>query len=174
MTTTRLTSSDLNSYHSAIRLQNQESETNNRKHGQRVCCRKRGRRDQADTLARWSLLISIIFIVVFSAIAWFASPKGVNQTYVLLSSTNRRGERSRLGTVSLTIIQCLAINPHPLRLELLAHVGYVHCESTTFETRFLTQILAITFLAQWHPLITPERNDLRAQYHNGPVKSPSF
>lgn len=31
----------------------------------------------------WSLLISIIFIVVFSAVAWFASPKGENQTYVL-------------------------------------------------------------------------------------------
>ncbi|GAB7328022.1 hypothetical protein MBLNU13_g00075t1 [Cladosporium sp. NU13] len=28
----------------------------------------------------WSLLISIIFIVVFSAVAWFASPKGENQT----------------------------------------------------------------------------------------------
>lgn len=38
----------------------------------------------------------------------------------------------------------------------------------------LTQMTAITFLAQWHPLITPERNDLRPEYNNGPVKSPSF
>lgn len=30
----------------------------------------------------WSLLVSIIFIVVFSAVAWFASPKGETQTYV--------------------------------------------------------------------------------------------
>ena len=34
----------------------------------------------------WSLLVSIIFIVVFCAVAWFASPKGETQTYVLLSS----------------------------------------------------------------------------------------
>jgi hypothetical protein len=31
----------------------------------------------------WSLLVSIIFIVVFCAVAWFASPKGETQTYVL-------------------------------------------------------------------------------------------
>lgn len=31
----------------------------------------------------WSLLVSIIFIVVFCAVAWFASPKGENQTYVI-------------------------------------------------------------------------------------------
>jgi hypothetical protein len=30
----------------------------------------------------WSLLVSVIFIVVFCAVAWFASPKGENQTYV--------------------------------------------------------------------------------------------
>jgi uncharacterized protein involved in exopolysaccharide biosynthesis len=34
----------------------------------------------------WSLLVSIIFIVVFCAVAWFASPKGETQTYVFLSS----------------------------------------------------------------------------------------
>ncbi|KAF2484843.1 ATP synthase subunit H-domain-containing protein [Neohortaea acidophila] len=28
----------------------------------------------------------------------------------------------------------------------------------------------ITFLAQWHPLIVPERDNLRPQYQNGPVK----
>lgn len=36
----------------------------------------------ANTVESWSLLVSIIFIVVFCAIAWFASPKGENQTYV--------------------------------------------------------------------------------------------
>ncbi|KAF2721412.1 hypothetical protein K431DRAFT_312488 [Polychaeton citri CBS 116435] len=33
---------------------------------------------------------------------------------------------------------------------------------------------AITFLAQWHPLIQPERNDLRPQYINGPAEGRSF
>jgi len=28
----------------------------------------------------WSLLVSVVFIVVFCAVAWFASPKGENQT----------------------------------------------------------------------------------------------
>ena len=31
--------------------------------------------------------------------------------------------------------------------------------------------LAITFLAQWHPLIAPERADLRPEYNQGPVAS---
>ena len=39
-------------------------------------------RPGANTLESWSLLVSIIFIVVFCAVAWFASPKGENQTYV--------------------------------------------------------------------------------------------
>jgi V-type H+-transporting ATPase subunit e len=32
-------------------------------------------------------------------------------------------------------------------------------------------IAAITFLAQWHPLIAPERSDLRPEYNGGPVAS---
>ncbi|EME79700.1 uncharacterized protein MYCFIDRAFT_37797, partial [Pseudocercospora fijiensis CIRAD86] len=32
---------------------------------------------------------------------------------------------------------------------------------------------AITFLAQWHPLISPERNDLRPEFNQGPVKGGS-
>lgn len=31
-------------------------------------------------------------------------------------------------------------------------------------------VTAITFLAQWHPLIVPERSDLRPEYVNGPAK----
>lgn len=27
---------------------------------------------------------------------------------------------------------------------------------------------AITFLAQWHPLIVPERSDLRPEFNGGP------
>ena len=75
----------------------------------------------------WSLLISIIFIVVFSAVAWFASPKGENQTVW----------RS---TLILSAWSCWLM-------------------------------WAITFLAQWHPLIAPERADLRPEYNQGPVAS---
>jgi hypothetical protein len=32
-------------------------------------------------------------------------------------------------------------------------------------------LVAITFLAQWHPLIAPERADLRPEYNQGPVAS---
>ena len=34
---------------------------------------------------------------------------------------------------------------------------------------WLTSGIAITFLCQWHPLIVPERNDLRPEYVNGPA-----
>ncbi|KAF1819676.1 uncharacterized protein K489DRAFT_434388 [Dissoconium aciculare CBS 342.82] len=33
---------------------------------------------------------------------------------------------------------------------------------------------AITFLAQWHPLIVPERSDLRPEFNGGPVKGSSL
>jgi hypothetical protein len=84
--------------------------------------------------------VSVVFIVVFCAVAWFASPKGENQTYVypLLPMSIRAacGRSSALFARSLcssvknqpantTNPQCLALNPHPLCLELLAHVGYV-------------------------------------------------
>ncbi|KAM0712109.1 hypothetical protein Q7P37_011203 [Cladosporium fusiforme] len=131
----------------------------------------------------WSLLVSIIFIVVFCAVAWFASPKGENQTYVSshpllstsLSCLSEMLSRSPKAT-SLTSYQRLALDTHPLRLELLAHVGYastprdISLEGTTRSNKST----AITFLAQWHPLIMPQRNDLRPEYNGGPVKSPSF
>ncbi|EON66155.1 hypothetical protein W97_05398 [Coniosporium apollinis CBS 100218] len=65
----------------------------------------------------WSLLVGLIFILVFCAVAWFASPKGENQT--IWRST----------------------------LILSAWSCYI--------------MWAVTFLAQWHPLIRPERGDLR-------------
>ncbi|KAI7188522.1 hypothetical protein D0869_02782 [Hortaea werneckii] len=75
----------------------------------------------------WSLIISIIFIAVFSVAAWFLSPKGDTQTIW----------RS---TLILSAWSCWLM-------------------------------WAITFLAQWHPLIVPERGDLRPEYNNGPIKS---
>ena len=95
----------------------------------------------------WSLLVSIIFIVVFCAVAWFASPKGENQTYVIATYLRAMNYIYCAASTSLTKLatppplnkmprpstplanttssQCLALNPHPLCLELLAHVGYV-------------------------------------------------
>ena len=69
--------------------------------------------------------------------------------------------------------QCLALNPHPLRLELLAHVGYVVTNNlpNLRRKRANSQTTAITFLAQWHPLIAPQRNDLRPEYNGAAVKS---
>ena len=75
----------------------------------------------------WSLLVSIIFIVVFCAVAWFASPKGETQTVW----------RS---TLILSAWSCWLM-------------------------------WAITFLAQWHPLIAPQRNDLRPEYNGAAAKS---
>ncbi|KAK8210103.1 H(+)-transporting V0 sector ATPase subunit e [Zalaria obscura] len=74
----------------------------------------------------WSLLIGLLFIVVFSAVSWFASPKGDNQTVW----------RS---TLILSAWSCYLM-------------------------------WAITFLAQWHPLIAPKRSDLRPEFvhHEGP------
>ncbi|WPG99284.1 Hypothetical protein R9X50_00209700 [Acrodontium crateriforme] len=77
----------------------------------------------------WSIIISIIFVAAFSAVAWFASPKGENQTIW----------RS---TLVLSAWSCWLM-------------------------------WAITFLAQWHPLIVPERTDLRSQYNGGPSPSGS-
>jgi len=48
----------------------------------------------------WSLLVSIVFIVVFCAVAWFASPKGETQTYVsafLFSSSSSSASASSAG-----------------------------------------------------------------------------
>ncbi|RMY64586.1 hypothetical protein D0863_09714 [Hortaea werneckii] len=92
----------------------------------------------------WSLIISIIFIAVFSVAAWFLSPKGDTQTVW----------RS---TLILSAWSCWLM----WDAEVVTGIG----------TSQLTMNTAITFLAQWHPLIVPERGDLRPEYNNGPVKS---
>lgn len=89
---------------------------------------------QANNRNSWSILVSIIFIVAFSAVAWFASPKGENQTYVsfhllwiaLLLHVLRGVLLGPLEDIITNIHpQRLALDSHSLRLELLAHVGYV-------------------------------------------------
>ncbi|RMZ23558.1 hypothetical protein D0859_12410 [Hortaea werneckii] len=85
----------------------------------------------------WSLIISIIFIAVFSVAAWFVSPKGDTQTPMVQAET------------------------FPFRCGIGHEFWNISADNNT----------AITFLAQWHPLIVPERGDLRPEYNNGPVKS---
>ena len=41
----------------------------------------------------------------------------------------------------------------------------------TRQAKVTDDLAAITFLAQWHPLIAPERADLRPEYNGGPVAS---
>ncbi|XTI85223.1 ATPase, V0 complex, subunit E1/e2 [Cenococcum geophilum] len=68
----------------------------------------------------WSLIIGLVFIIVFCVVSWFAAPKGENQTVW----------RS---TLILSAVACFLM-------------------------------WAITFLAQWHPLIVPRRLDLRPEH----------
>ncbi|RMY57752.1 hypothetical protein D0865_02966 [Hortaea werneckii] len=124
----------------------------------------------------WSLIISIIFIAVFSVAAWFLSPKSDTQTvwrstlilsawscwlmwgtYLPLQDRNQ-GNRER--TSSGVMGRCRRRNLFPDE-GLAMGIG----------TSQLTRNTAITFLAQWHPLIVPERGDLRPEYNNGPIKS---
>lgn len=100
----------------------------------------------------WSLLVSVIFIAVFSAVSWFASPKGENQTVW----------RS---TLILSACSCwLMWGTYSEELMVSGHV-YVFQRLTGW-------LAAVTFLAQWHPLIAPERSDLRLD--NGPTKPGSM
>ncbi|TKX24699.1 V-type proton ATPase subunit H-like protein [Elsinoe australis] len=68
----------------------------------------------------WSIVIGLICIVAFSAVSWFGSPKGENQT--------------------------------------------VWRSSLILSAFFCYLMWLITFLAQWHPLIVPERSDLRPEF----------
>ncbi|KAI9736081.1 MAG: hypothetical protein M1818_006257 [Claussenomyces sp. TS43310] len=40
----------------------------------------------------WSIIIGLVVIVLASVAAWFFSPKGETQTYVLLTPTRRLAE----------------------------------------------------------------------------------
>ncbi|KAF2188719.1 hypothetical protein K469DRAFT_565303, partial [Zopfia rhizophila CBS 207.26] len=67
----------------------------------------------------WSPIIGLVIIAIFCGAAWFAAPKGENQTVW----------RS---TLILSAVSCYLM-------------------------------WAITFLAQWHPLISPIRYDIRPE-----------
>lgn len=127
--------------------------------------------DECDS---WSLLISIIFIVIFCVVAWFASPKGETQTVwrstLVLSAwacwlmwgTYRPGQWDIAASRT-----CLRSGGHLGSVQWDRGEGRQYGDGVTR----LTYGTAITFLAQWHPLITPERADLRPEYVNGPAKS---
>lgn len=95
-------------------------------------------------------MISIIFIALFSIASWFFSPKGENRTVW----------RSTLILSAWSCWLMWGTAPSLARRNQSMSI--------------LTYDLAITFLAQWHPLMTPERNDLRPEYVNGPAKSGSM
>ena len=52
-----------------------------------------------------------------------------------------------------------------------AITNYIWIQNARFTDRCCSFLAAITFLAQWHPLIAPERADLRPEYNGGPVAS---
>ncbi|KAL3489006.1 hypothetical protein BJX62DRAFT_165774 [Aspergillus germanicus] len=99
----------------------------------------------------WSLLIGLIVVVAAGVAAWLFSPKGENQT--LWRST------LILSLASCYLMWCMFFLPSPLP------------PSTTIQDPrpqrqqhmliCLAPTAAITFLAQWHPLISPRRADIR-------------
>lgn len=134
---------------------------------------------------RWSLIVGLILVVIASVVAWFLSPKGDNQTYVLLPvlffnntticpAIQTQTKRQKANAVKN--LQTLAKHPHSLICVVLSDVGYVLFSSfflfldvlecgVLYCVEFLADAypaaIAIVFLAQWHPLIVPKRSDIR-------------
>lgn len=94
-------------------------------------------------------------------------------------SRDYRARRSEKRANILLMLQGLALNTRTIRMVVLSDVGYVAFLSSSGSSAFrhphmkfrcLTCRTAITFLAQWHPLVVPRRNDLRPGIinHEGP------
>lgn len=73
--------------------------------------------------------------------------------------------------MKLIYAKCLALNRNTLSSKLLAYVGYVGRWIIGRQEGVANRTTAITFLAQWHPLIVPERSDLRPEFNGGPKGS---
>ncbi|KAE9363552.1 hypothetical protein N431DRAFT_114742 [Stipitochalara longipes BDJ] len=82
----------------------------------------------------WSIIIGLVVVLLACGAAWFFSPKGETQTIW----------RSSL---ILSFASCYI---------MWGMILLLHSQNS------LLIFIAITFLAQWHPLIVPRRNDLRA------------
>lgn len=116
--------------------------------------------------------------------AWVFSPKGDNQTYAPVflpyltlpylpcPPLRHLCLYDLANKLTLTVFgpQTLAKHAHSLDCELLFDVGYVSfpflslfcvCACGKIDMADIFFILAITFLAQWHPLIAPKRADIR-------------
>lgn len=135
--------------------------------GERVLAKSLLHYDRADFVASWSILISIIVVGVVSAAAWFFSPKGENQAYALLRSpplhTHNTNESAASGDPPSSSLQ-----------QRVGSCGVKQQSPKTMGGSSLTCDLAITFLAQWHPLIAPERKDLRQEFNQDALGRRSF
>ena len=107
----------------------------------------------------WSILIGLVVVVLACVGAYFFSPKGENNTYVYDAGI----ERSKRANMT----QSLAMDTHAKFCKLLHYVGYAFRPFTGPMKRRLTSTTAITFLAQWHPLIEPRMTKLRTGYAGG-------
>lgn len=87
--------------------------------------------------------------------AWFFSPKGENQVYVLFPSSHCLPHRARRGGMrNPPSADKTCSEPSLWRSSLILSI--VSC--------YL--MWAITLLSQLHPLIEPKRSDLRKEYIN--------
>lgn len=141
-------------------------------------------------LNRWSLLIGLIVIVGLSAAAYFFSPKGENQTYVssqsikILSTFPRTGrylayheqsnrhprykrkpqvERNKLTGINRVWRSTLILS------FASCYIMWGESPSAAYTTSLMwtNNMVAITFMAQWHPLIEPKMSKLRKGYPGG-------
>ncbi|RDW92044.1 V-type proton ATPase subunit e-like protein [Coleophoma crateriformis] len=88
----------------------------------------------------WAIIIGLIVVVLASVAAWFLSPKGETQTIW----------RSSL---ILSFASCYIM------------WGTQQFQRSAMAAPGLTDLdIAITFMAQWHPLIVPRRGDLRPEF----------
>ena len=94
-------------------------------HGQRVGLKLGyNLRLRSLTMYSWAPFIGLIVVAAFCAIAWFASPKGENQTYVFLKPTEpTRQPHPVLWRIGLTCAQYLALNPRTFRDCYVYYVG---------------------------------------------------
>ncbi|TLD15344.1 hypothetical protein E2P81_ATG09824 [Venturia nashicola] len=140
----------------------------------------------------WSLIIGFVIIALFSVGSWFLSPKGENQTLSQSIAVHRSPSQSiavhrspsqsiavhRSPSQSIAvhrslsyivalpaISQILFLAPYNADGVAPANITYRVWRSSLILSAWSCFLMwAITFLAQWHPLITPINNSLRPEY----------
>lgn len=121
----------------------------------------------ANSSISWSIIISIVVVGVISLAAWFFSPKGENQAY---SSLELPTMHLRMLTRTHSVWRSTII----LSAASCWLMWGTYCKRTSERSLGLMRWAAITFLAQWHPLISPQRKDLRPEFNQGPAAGNSF